>query len=209
MTDRQKQDIYAFDFDNTIYRGDSSLDFYLFNIRNKPLILRYLPYQLYHIVLYILRIESKTRCKSALFCFLRDINNLSKSVDHFWKKNEVKVQAWYTNRHRKNDIIVSASPDFLIKPIGKRLGVKEIIATRMDHHGIIDGENCHGTEKVKRLKTQGYIRFVEAYSDSMSDKPMLAMAKDSYYVVGSKRFRLEKYESLSLATKIWLKLISR
>ena len=49
----------VFDFDNTIYDGDSSIDFYIFCLKSNPLLIRYLPIQLYGMIMYKLKIKNK------------------------------------------------------------------------------------------------------------------------------------------------------
>lgn len=43
----------VYDFDNTIYDGDSSIDFYFFVLRKKPSIIFLLPKQLYYCLKYL------------------------------------------------------------------------------------------------------------------------------------------------------------
>ena len=51
--------INVYDFDKTIYDGDSTIDFYLYCLnRNKTLIFM-LPTQLYGMLLYILKVKEK------------------------------------------------------------------------------------------------------------------------------------------------------
>ena len=42
----------VFDFDNTIYNGESSFDFALFMVKKKKSLLKYLPHLLYFLILY-------------------------------------------------------------------------------------------------------------------------------------------------------------
>lgn len=42
----------VFDFDNTIYDGESVIDFYLFSLRRNPKVARYVPVVLYHLLRY-------------------------------------------------------------------------------------------------------------------------------------------------------------
>ena len=51
--------INAYDFDETIYDGDSSVDFYLYCLKRKPSIIIMAPIQIYGVLLYILKIKNK------------------------------------------------------------------------------------------------------------------------------------------------------
>lgn len=80
-------------------------------------------------------------------------------------------------------VIVSASPQNWIIQWANELNAA-LIATRLEVKdnfitGKIDGLNCYGPEKVRRIKEQYQLeQFTEiyAYGDSSGDKPMLALA---------------------------------
>ena len=46
--------VNLYDFDNTIYDGDSSVDFYLFCLKKKISIIKYLPIFIIYFFLYII-----------------------------------------------------------------------------------------------------------------------------------------------------------
>ena len=65
--------INVYDFDKTIYDGDSTIDFYLYCLnRNKTLIFM-LPTQLYGMLLYILKVKEKEYFKEKFFSFIKKI----------------------------------------------------------------------------------------------------------------------------------------
>ena len=72
----------------------------------------------------------------------------------------------------------------MIEPIGEYLSVKDVIATKVDKNtGKFTSNNCYGEEKVKRLyEKYSKIKVNEAYSDSLSDIPMLKLATNQYLV---------------------------
>lgn len=59
----------AYDFDGTLYRGDSSIDFYLFCLKNNPRILKYLPLTIIQFLLYRFGRCSKKEFKQCFFVF--------------------------------------------------------------------------------------------------------------------------------------------
>lgn len=85
-------------------------------------------------------------------------------------------------------VIVSASPENWIagwcaanniQCIATKLEVKEKIIT-----GRIDGNNCHGKEKVTRIKALydlSTYNEIFCYGDTKGDKPMLELATFAYY----------------------------
>jgi len=185
----------VYDFDKTVYAHDSSLDFYLFCVARRPWLLVYLPYQCWHLVRFQLKMESRTCFKQAFFSFLKSISNVDAVIESFWKTHAGKIKPWYGNAGHAADIIISASPEFLLQPICQKLGVRMLIATRMDKlTGKIDGENCRGPEKVARLKQAlPDIRVRKAYSDSLADLPLLGLAKEPFIVVGDTVMPLAVY----------------
>ena len=174
----------VYDFDGTIYDGDSSLNFYLFCVRNNPGALLFLPKQLWSFLLYKSGKMDKTQFKSAFFSFLRVLPDVDESVEAFWRENDRRLKAWYVKLDHADDIVISASPEFLLAPVCQKIGVKRLIATKMDKKtGAISGKNCCGEEKVNRLR----LLFPEAavkraYSDSLSDMPLFAVAEQAYLV---------------------------
>jgi HAD superfamily hydrolase (TIGR01490 family) len=81
--------------------------------------------------------------------------------------------------------IVSSSPEEVVRPLAERLGSVEVIATRtaVDEHGHYTGEMefyCAGENKAAAIREMAERRGIEladsyAYSDSISDLPMLGV----------------------------------
>ncbi|WEK37715.1 MAG: HAD-IB family hydrolase [Candidatus Pseudobacter hemicellulosilyticus] len=85
-------------------------------------------------------------------------------------------------------VIVSASPEDWIRPWSEALGLC-LMATRLETKagqltGRISGNNCHGEEKVRRIR-EGYnladYNEIYCYGDTKGDKPMLSLATFSFY----------------------------
>ena len=177
------KELNVYDFDGTIYDGDSSVDFYLYSLKSNILLIRYLPIQVYGMVLYMLKIKSKEYFKEKYFSFLKGIKNVDEYVKNFWDKNNKKIK-YNLLEGKENIVVISASPDFLLAPICSKIKVEKLIATKVNKKtGKFEGKNCHGEEKVKRLNKE-YDEYVikEFYSDSKSDEYLAKLAKNSYLV---------------------------
>jgi phosphatidylglycerophosphatase C len=82
-------------------------------------------------------------------------------------------------------VLVSASPELYVSPIGRRLGFDAVLATRLevDPAGLLTGRllgaNCRGPEKVARLREwrDAGVAVAFAYGDSAGDREMLALAE--------------------------------
>ena len=184
----------TYDFDETIYSGDSTRDFYFYSIKKDITLLRFLPKQGFYFLKYMFGIINKTAFKEKFYIFLTGIKDINKEVELFWQKNIVKIKPWYYEQKRDDDIIISASPEFLLKPVADKLGFT-LIASRVDKTcGKTTGENCYGKEKVIRLTEYMPNAKIDAfYSDSLSDSPLADISKDAFIVRGSEFIQWNKY----------------
>lgn len=187
----------AYDFDKTIYNGDSTAHFYFYCLSRFPRILIWLPYQAWSFFLYVVGVYTKTEFKQRFYKFFRSIDNIGQVVDKFWDKHICGIKKWYLEGSREDDIIISASPEFLLRPACERLQIKSLIASRVNPEtGEYTGLNCYGAEKVSRLKNEmPDAQFEFFYSDSLSDSPLAELAlKGSYIVEGEKLTDWKSYE---------------
>ena len=173
----------VYDFDNTVFVPDSSTCFILFCLRRYPrAALKALPLSAVEAILYYADGKKDAKhLKEALFSFLNSLDNIEAVVGEFWECHSDHMETWYLEQKQPDDLIISASPEFLLRPMTDRLGVR-LIGTRMNPYtGEIKGKNCHDTEKVRRFlelfPADSVDRF---YSDSLSDSPMAALAKEAF-----------------------------
>ena len=173
-----------YDFDKTIYKNDSTADFYFFCLKRHPKMLKKVPQLIWAFGLYMLTIYTKTQFKEKMYTFLTCIDDIDKEVGDFWDKRYENIKDYYKTTKHETDVVISASPEFLVKEGCKRLGISKVIASRVDKKtGKYTGENCWGEEKVKRLME--HIPDAECetfYSDSLSDTPLAKIAKKAYIV---------------------------
>ncbi len=172
-----------YDFDNTIFKGDSSIKFIKYSLIRHPLIVSN---SLIKAFLVVITHGNLTKVKDKLFSFVAKINNIDEYLNKFILKNMKNIKKFYLEQKEDSDVIISASPRFLIEPFCNLLGIKNVIATEYDiKKGKIIGNNCKGEEKVKRFhKLYKDSKVNKAYSDSYSDIPMLNLAKEAYIVKG-------------------------
>ncbi len=176
----------VYDFDNTIFRGDSTARFYAYCLLRTPKMLLRLPGLAYG-ALFVLK-KDKQRFKQDMFAFLKDIAEPERMVARFWDKNIRRVKRFYLQKKADSDVIISASPEFLIKPAMARLGRARVIASPVDiKTGLYGGKNCHGEEKVRRFRElYGDAQIHEFFSDSRSDAPLAELARSACLVKGSR-----------------------
>lgn len=185
----------VYDFDKTIYDGDSTLDFYFFSLKKSPMLIRFLPIQIIGFIKYMFGMYSKLQFKEKFYSFLKGIKDVDSMVELFWNENQDKIKDWYLKSKEESDVIISASPEFLLNNICRRIGIKHLIASEVNKNtGICEGENCYGEEKVLRFKKyfeKGEIK--KFYSDSLSDAPISLMASERYIVNGNNILPWDQY----------------
>lgn len=143
----------VYDFDKTIYDGDSTADFYIFSLKRHKKILLLAPSLIgAFLKFYVFKIGTKTQFKEKMYKFLKYCD-IQKDINDFWNINIDKIKPFYKNQQQKDDVIISASPEFLLAPICKTLKINYLMASVVDEHtGKYSGINCHGEEKVRRYR---------------------------------------------------------
>lgn len=175
-----------YDFDNTILKGDSSVKFILYSLHHHPFLVIIGMFKAFFAL--FKSNKKKGIIKSHLYSFVKDIPDLDSYVNKFILKNNQNIKKFYLERQKDDDVVISATYDFIIEPFCASLGIKNVIATKYDtKKGILIGNHCKGEEKIKRFDKEYPHALVEnAYSDSFSDMPMFQKAKNAYLVKGEK-----------------------
>jgi len=186
----------VYDFDKTIYDGDSTVDFYLYCLKKHPKLLFNIPKQLIYLTSYFFGKYDKTIFKEHFYSFLTKLKNVDDDITSFWIKKEKNIKEFYKNQKNSDDVIISASPEFLLKPICSKLGVKHLMASRVDKNtGKYTGINCYGEEKVKRFKEiYSNEKIDEFYSDSFSDEPLAQISNEAYIVNKNNIIKWNEYK---------------
>ena len=177
----------VFDFDKTIYNGDSTADFCLWLIRRYPSVSLDFISNLGVVLRYKFGKISKTEMKQSLYKCFRRVPDMDKELVLFWDRHIKNIEKWYLDIKQDDDVIISASPEFLLTECCRRLGIKHLMASRVDRKtGKYDGLNCYGAEKPKRF--DAYFgesereKIENFYSDSYSDAPLAVIAKKAYLI---------------------------
>ncbi len=85
-------------------------------------------------------------------------------------------------------LIVSASPEIWVQPLGELIGAASI-STRLEFKngrftGKFEGENCQGVEKVRRIKEVVNLKEFDeilVFGNSKGDIPMLELGTQTWY----------------------------
>lgn len=184
----------VFDFDGTLYAGDSSADFIIYAVKKQPALIFFFVSRLPSLFAYKTGRIDKTELKSRIFAFLNYIKDKKTLISSFWNSHANKFYNWYKEVHKDDDAVISASPEFLLKPACEKLGIKTLIASRVNmDNGEFTGENCRGENKVKRFYEVFPDGVIENfYTDSYADLPLMKTARNSFLVKRGKVSRIEK-----------------
>ena len=201
--------IVVFDLDRTITRFGTYTPFLLSVARRRPLrLLLAVPLAIAALV-YKLGLISRKRLKEHMLCAVlcgagRDqVARYAASFTSYWAANRVRPGALTAIKEHRSEgdylILATASLDLYVERFGTHFGFDAVVATRaawdsMDRlSGRIDGENCFGSEKVRRLEEVlaggREDATVVAYSDSHADLPLLRWADRAVAVNPSGRLR--------------------
>ena len=202
--------IIVYDFDKTIYGGETGTDFLVFYMKKKPLkVFLFGISFVKDILLFLFKKIKLKELKGRYFKFLSNesVDEIEELVKEFWKKRESKVYKWIPDEIIENKketdyiIVISASPLFLIDSFVKKLGFTHAFGTIMEtevrngekyYLPKVVGENCKNVEKVKVInrwaEKEGIkYKIIKFYSDSIMDKPLFDIAEKKYWIKKGKK----------------------
>lgn len=195
------RDLALFDFDGTLTRGDSMLPFLRAAIGPVALtraLAATSPWLVGYAAGLIRNESAKERLLSASLGG-RAIADLQAKGRAFARDDvpELLRETMMAEFRRRRDegricVLVSASLDLYLEPWARDAGFEHVISSRLavdEVHratGALLGGNCHGQEKVVRIRdwlsTQDEIGHCVAYGDTSGDAPMLALADEGFWV---------------------------
>ena len=195
--------IAAFDFDGTLTKRDTFMPFLACGLGWPRFLLALLKCSPW-LVAFVLRLIPNHVAKQKLM--LATLKNKTTTQMDDWTSRWLaqsfpgQLQSWTMARLAEHQqlghccVMVSASPDIYLKRVAQQLGFDALLCTEM---AVVDGRltglmktpNCHGEQKVLRLKAWMAEQFgadaegatLYAYGDTSGDKPMLRMAAYAFY----------------------------
>lgn len=201
-----------FDIDYTITRKETLMEFYKYIVSRDIKNIKFLPRALYSGAMYGVGIYDEKRVKESFLKFIENIEEkklavLTKEFYHDRLSKILYKDAVDMIKKLKREgykvILISASPEFYIKEFYAIEEVDLIIGTKFIFKEgkfirNMDGMNCKGEEKVRRLKAALKEENIEAdyknsymFSDSLSDKPLLDLVGKPYLINYKKKHEIE------------------
>lgn len=127
----------VFDFDGTIYDGESLFDLYLFSAKYNPKVLRYIAPVLRYAIKYKLGRATFDQMEYGVgkLCHgylseLAESLEFEELVNAFWDQNMKRIKPWY--KPREDDAILTASFDITVGEACRRLGVQHLVSSTID-----------------------------------------------------------------------------
>lgn len=179
--------VNVYDFDNTIYDGETLVDFILYYVRRDIKIWKYIPKLIIIAIKDALHLFTVEEAIKAYASFLEGyyvhLGDVTENVVDFWNKKEKKIKPWYAEVQQDTDIVVSGSTDFILDEIMKRMGIKNYVGSSIDKKTGKFTRLCFLENKVKIFKElYPDAHIVNFYTDSMNDKAMMDIAEHVYFV---------------------------
>ncbi len=181
----------VFDFDNTIYDGESFVDIFIMVFKKDPTLLKYVPSMVSGLIQYkkgTLRLETAFAKYSKYFeeyvVTLKDLNGLAVE---FWDTHMDRIKPFYKEIQQEDDVVISASPEIMIAEICRRLGIKNYIGSQINEKTGQLGRVCFREKKIEAF----FERYPDGkidclYTDSMHDKPLMDISDKVFFVKGNK-----------------------
>ena len=189
--------IAFFDFDGTITTKDTLLEFIKYTHGNAAFLQGFLLHSPY-LIAYKLNLIPNQLAKEKVFSYFYKDTPLQKFqawCDAFATEKvpalirpKAEIELKKLQQSGTSVVIVSASFGNWIQKWAVSNNL-QLIATKPEIEnekltGRIEGKNCHGTEKVRRIQelfTLQQYENVHAYGDTSGDRPMLALATHPHY----------------------------
>ncbi len=188
----------VFDFDNTLYDGESIMDIFLYFLKKDfKTIIKFAPKFIKDFIRYkfdkITVEEAMSSYGAAFKEYCQKYSDIYNEFEIFWDLNEHKIKPFYSEIQKEDDIVVSGCPQCLLKIICDRIGIKHYIGSDIDP---VKGEInsiCYKEHKLKVFRSvYGDVIIDDFYTDSMADKPMMDISKNVYMVVGNRISQIKK-----------------
>ena len=181
----------VFDFDNTIYDGESVIDFFLYYCKKDKSLLKYIPSVFVALIKYK---QGKITVEQALSKYGKTVTDyfaqnggVTEEVSAFWDSHMDKIKPFYKEIQGEDDLIVSCSPEFSLKVICQRLNIKSYIGSVIDEKTGDIKRLCFRENKVKAFFEEYPDAEIENfYTDSLNDQPLIDISKNAYLVKGNK-----------------------
>ena len=171
------------DFDQTVYYGNSAIDFFLFCMKRSSGLKGYFFKHMGNYLSYLIGLQDFHRNTEKFYRFLPVLENIDGLIEEFWDVHMKKLKDWFYSLDMSRVVIITASCGFLFESLQKRLPFHHFIATQVDKKtGHVSGQTNIKGEKLRRFRSELDGELDEFYSDSKKDTPLAMIAKKAFLV---------------------------
>lgn len=186
----------VYDFDGTIYYPDCTISFAVWCANRHPkLWFTFAPKAIRNLIQYNKGKMERYKFERQFFSFLGMIDDFDEQIEKFWDKHEKRISAWYLAQKKPDDLIISASPDCIIAPIARRLGVNYIASEYDREMNVFINNLMFAREKAHYIREHGFPMIENFYSDSLSDTP-LALCAEKAHLITNKAQKVNDWPDL-------------
>ncbi|MCL2105729.1 MAG: haloacid dehalogenase-like hydrolase [Oscillospiraceae bacterium] len=177
----------VYDFDNTLYDGESGVHMFFYYLKKKPSFIRFAPTVAIGMVQYkmhLIKLEDVLRKYAGIVeYFIGEVVDFNRDSKIFWDKREDRLHGFYKLLQRPDDLVVSASPEQSLEEACGRLGIKRWIGTVVNEETkTLDFINFRENKVKAFLERCPGERIQHFYTDSMNDKPLMDLAEHVFLV---------------------------
>ena len=179
----------VYDFDNTIYDGESCFDLFKFYLKKDPSLLKSFPTVVKGFARYK---KGKISLDEMISKYVPLAEEKLSKIDfendpkEFWDKHMHKIKPFYAAQQKDDDLIITASPDFHMQEICKRLGIKNYLTTKVNQQSGKIEFACIRQNKItafQKLCGEEQLEIENFYTDSPeNDAPLIELAKHAFVV---------------------------
>ncbi|MEG0773011.1 HAD-IB family hydrolase [Clostridium sp.] len=192
-----------FDIDFTLTKKETSIELYKYMLKKDPKLIKHLPRHLITLLLYGIKFYDEKKSKEAFLRFLDGVEEkeVQRIVKSFYREKLSSIiyeDAINMIKKLKNEgykvYLISASGEFYLNELYNIKEVDKIIGTKFKvengvFKSLMEGANCKGEEKIKRLMEELKKDNIEAdfknsymFSDSLADLPLLKLVGKGYLI---------------------------
>lgn len=187
----------VYDFDNTIYNGESVLHFFFFYIKKTPYLIKYIPKVFFALFKYKagkITVEQALE-KYAPFVeeYFKKIPDIEADSVDFWNSHMKNIKPFYKELQKEDDVIVTASPEITMKEICRRLGIKHCVGSIIDEKSGRITRLCLRSRKIPAFLSAFPAAHIDNfYTDSpKNDAKLIELADNAYKVSGNKIIKIK------------------
>lgn len=177
----------VYGFDNTIYDGETIIDFLMFCVKKDISLTKYIPIATRTVMLYksnLLPIDKVYELIDQMSSkVIKNREQANSLIKEFWLHHKHKLNKYFLDKINSDDVIITASPRILIEGISNELKTNNIICSELNLETGKFDFLCFGENKLKAFKEKYPNAIIdEFYTVSLVDSSMIEISSKVFLV---------------------------